>query len=352
MTRHWLTYCSIFVLVGCGTSKGGDDASKSGGTGGMAGNPAPTGGSNADAGNSSGMGGSAGTGATLGAGAGSGGNTANGGNATAGTSSATGGTAGNGANAGTMSSGGEQAAGGAADDLGLDPLPSASIQMISLPSIYRTPYLSATYYAADYASGCTSQTIGPCTVSQCSTAQGGTRSTSGAISISISDPTYQTTLTPVNGIYTPDTSGHYFSGGEHCTASAPGDSAPGFDLAVDVPLVLLVSSPALDAGATNGTVSVPRDTDLAITWTRGAPGVHAAFQADADTTSFICTVESTDGELTIPAAVLGSVPAGTAIIPFTASTAKQQSGDWTFDLVAVIGMYTPDKSQELEFELE
>lgn len=125
-----------------------------------------------------------------------------------------------------------------------------------------------------------------------------------------------------DGVLTPDADGSYATvplagdwlvGAEPGTLSAPGAELPGFDLAVDVPLLLIVTAPEAPAGL----LSHSRQSDLVLTWDRGAADTYLFSQAgspdDGDPDhvyGLYCEFESSAGTGTIDASLLSRLPVG------------------------------------------
>lgn len=266
---------------------------------------------------------------------------------------ANGGTAGTSTSAGTNSGGGDGAAGSANPTQWGQVLLRRSSQTTanngtSLSVMFRS--------MSGDGRACTTTTDGDCKAYVCegSAAPSATTNASAG-TITITSPDLMG-----SAIATPDAENTYpnptisfpmgLSGEEHLQISASGGDVPAFQGEVDVPLVLLMSSPAYAKPQTS--VEVPRDTDLSLVWTRGVEDVVLwvqgysvkAGQQPADA-SLTCQFPSATGSGTIKSSLLQLLGVGGHLDLLTIRAKTIVVGDYSVALGAV--MPTANANKEL-----
>lgn len=175
----------------------------------------------------------------------------------------------------------------------------------------------------------------------------------GTVTVSGSgDTPYKQSFTPsASNVFEPglNPNGHYFLGGEDVVFSSSGAEVPSFENHLQFPLVLRLTEPS----ASTGTVRIPRDRDLSLSWTRGAPSVDLYFDAFAGTHGVACRFDSTTGHATIPRDLLAAFPSKTQARLFTLAYARAKIGafDTEFDISTTVFFPLPDQhAVSAEFE--
>ncbi len=223
-----------------------------------------------------------------------------------------------------------------------------------------TSGLSMTVYFIESSSGsssatCTAQSANGCTLTVCddgsSTAMS-TYASAGTVTLSSADLPSPLSISPDanNGYMSPlGAPSGTFGGGEHFDLAASGGDVPAFQVAMDVPLVLLLSQPLF--ATTSPGIFVSQSQDLALTWTRGVENVSFYIQASSARAdglpggaSLICNFPSTDGAAVIPAALLSKLPLDTKLYPYTTITQQIKAGDYDVLVAYVTAIANPDKS--------
>lgn len=177
--------------------------------------------------------------------------------------------------------------------------------------------------------------------------------------------TFTSTEVPGTATATPDDAGTYvstadfmmsFGGDEKGTIQATGGDVPAFSQAVQMPLVLLLSQPAFEAGASQ---TVPRSSDLALSWSRGGENITLHVEAYSDrldgqpgSVSLVCDLESAPGAGTISAAALQNLESGTMLNFYTAKHAEVMAGDYDVALLTVMGVRDPTKTVSINPTVE
>lgn len=127
--------------------------------------------------------------------------------------------------------------------------------------------------------------------------------------ITISGPwlTTPVTMTPMSGsnAYQYTSSSPGYTAGQTLSVTASGAAVPAFGPeTVVAPDQTQLTSPAI--ATDGGTTTVPTTADLQITWSGGQPGATMLLEAGGSSNSAYtyCTWNASDGQGTIPAAVL------------------------------------------------
>jgi hypothetical protein len=139
----------------------------------------------------------------------------------------------------------------------------------------------------------------------------------------LDDPTlsYSAQIMPMaNGVYLGGSYGPTaMRGGEVGTVTASGDVVPAFEVALDLPVSLILTAPS---AADTGELVLSRSSDTHLVWERGAEGVtllvQGSYKGETETQSLGCRFDSTLGEGDLPASVLGAF-GGSSLQFFTAS---------------------------------
>jgi len=139
------------------------------------------------------------------------------------------------------------------------------------------------------------------------------------------------------------------------SVTAQGGTVPAFGLpsaagaAPKFPLVLLLSQP-LAPVPTSGSatsVTVGRDQDLALVWSRGAPNVHLFVQgggtSGGDVLSLTCDFDSGGGQATISRDILAALPSQTSLQLYTVGSYFATAGAWDVAVRIATDVATPDK---------
>lgn len=196
--------------------------------------------------------------------------------------------------------------------------------------------------------GCPTTTVGSCTVVECvrDGVPGGSGEepeyvSAGAISL-------EGTVSPVTSTFDADLSyqtpipgdlaraDHPFAAGAPLRLSATGADVPAFEVTVEAPARVAVTSPVLEDG-----LVVPRDEDFTVTWEPG-PGrgdLHVTFssrdpldQPDGRHVQVFCWVDVAAGTLTVPGDALARLPAqpeeGGSLFVLSRTAEETVAGDW------------------------
>lgn len=196
---------------------------------------------------------------------------------------------------------------------------------------------------------CTDQTIGDCVVSSCDvdTADAGTASYPQAGAITLSGGTGTATITPdANGVYADvnKPGSTLWAGGETLSVQAAGGDVPAFSGTITAPSQLTITSPAL---VTGNSWPIPRSSDFAMTWTGDSAGqltvtIRAFTNGNQHRTDATCRFAAATHAGSIPASVLGQLPAGSgAIVALVASDQAIAAGGWTVHVQALSGAVDP-----------
>ena len=243
-------------------------------------------------------------------GAGSGGAAGSGGSGGAAGMGGAGGMSGNGGMGGTGGTGGS---GGA--------LPTSFTTWGTVSVGYAGPnQLYVHFYAsANGMPGGTATVVGPCILSELPDK---TPAISAGV-ITIVDAKGTETLTPdTQAKYTlaPPLAGTRWAPGDAITVDAAGDAFPAFHVATTVP-----SQSSFDTHFTQG--DLPRDTDLSLTWSQGSGRAVISFssQQDPPGRSLDCEFPASDGHGVVPAAALGLLPAGSAMVSLSNTDVVRQN---------------------------
>ena len=190
---------------------------------------------------------------------------------------------------------------------------------------------SAGFYSAyGAATGCTTTTDGPCSISACTSGggdAGGSPVSASAGTIQVTGGSKPVQLTPSGSTYTA-VSGQttLWSGGEQLEAIGAGAEVPAFDLKVTAPGYVTITVPTWPAAG--GKVPITRTQPFAVAWTGGGAGnvvVGISATSGAQSTTLSCSFPASGGSGTVPATALGKLPAAapTAGISITGSNVTE-----------------------------
>lgn len=223
-----------------------------------------------------------------------------------------------------------------------------------------TSGLSMTVYFIDSSNGsssatCFAESANGCTLTVCDDGPStgmSTYASAGTVTLSSADLASPLSISPdANNSYVspPAAPSATFAGGEHFDLAASGGDVPAFQVAMDVPLVLLLSQP-LYAQSSPG-LFVSKSQDLSLTWTRGGENISFYIQASSARAdglpggaSLICNFPSIDGTAVIPATLLSKLPLDTKLYPYTTVTKTIRAGDYDVLVAYVTAIANPDKS--------
>jgi hypothetical protein len=170
------------------------------------------------------------------------------------------------------------------------------------------------------------------------------------------------TSTDVEGAATavPASSGYYMTtitfdtglgGGEKGLFKASGGDVPAFEQALDMPLALLLTQPAY---VKDGLQSIPRGSDLSLSWLRGTEGVSLFVQGTSDRPDGLpgsahvgCSFPSEQASGVIPSNLLQVLAPGTELLVLTTSTGEVTAGDYKVTLLTAYGVYNEAKDQRV-----
>jgi hypothetical protein len=209
---------------------------------------------------------------------------------------------------------------------------------------------------------CTTITDGPCRVDVCDDPGESTATQASAGTITVTSPEVMGTATS-----SPDASGNYYmpnnglasvlSGGEHLHVSASGGEVPAFEGELDVPLVLLLSSPAY--AKPQARVEIPRASDLSLVWTRGVEDVLLWVQGQSSRVDgepgyafLLCNFPSEMGSGTIKSTLLQQLAVDNRIYALTVGSKRITAGDYSVTLGAALPTANADKEIVPAFTLK
>lgn len=201
---------------------------------------------------------------------------------------------------------------------------------------------------------CEETTVGSCSAFVCPEGFGGgsvTYATAGVVTVTSPEVMGSATLMPAaDGSYSmPQVDfQHLFTGLEHINFKVTGGEVPTFEAELDMPLVLLLSSP-LYVKDTPG-IDAQRNQDLTLTWTRGTEnelfylsGGGARLDGQPGLASLTCQFPSLTGTGTVSAALLQKLAPDTNLSLYTTAFKVVQAGDYAVTLVNVHSVANPDK---------
>ena len=143
----------------------------------------------------------------------------------------------------------------------------------------------------------------------------------------------------------------HFLGQETISFKASGGSVPAFESTLTMPLALLRSDPYVDNSDLQTRLYVPRDRDLAFTWTRGTTGVYfivtgGAGRADGKpgTAALYCAFASELGTGVVRSSLLQQLEAETLLNTVTALTKSITAGDYTVTLATAFDVFDATKT--------
>lgn len=201
-----------------------------------------------------------------------------------------------------------------------------------------TPYdsttVGATFYQAATGAGggsCTSKTIDPCVVTQCTgTGAGTTPHQAAAGEVTVSGPGKEVTLhTAFDSHETQSTSALWWHGGDALSISSTGATVAAFADSLTLPEQIVVSAPYLPQ---QGAVAITRSLGLSLSWQGGIHGDAVFTLAGGGigaSTSAVCRYPAAQGAAVLPATVLSQFPAGVA--SFSGATHSEHArpvGSW------------------------
>ena len=189
---------------------------------------------------------------------------------------------------------------------------------------------------------CTTAMVGPCRLSECTAGDFAPNPHAGIISLT-SSPSSIEMKRLEDFTVAPEADGNYFAfspdspafgGGETITFSASGGTVPAFTQDLTVPPTMTLTSPTLPA---DDHLKVSRAGDVVLTWTGGIAGVDMDVGGqDASLRSLYCRVDSIKGTLTLPAAALSQLPAGSELQARSIAHTQVNSGP-TWSLSVSLG---------------
>jgi hypothetical protein len=210
----------------------------------------------------------------------------------------------------------------------------------------------------DAGGGCSSEAFGDCVITSCSDVDPGAPSPSpaptqqphaGTITIATDGDSFGAVLAPgADGRYADVVPTGHLAGGERVTVSAAGGDVPRFTHALDYPLALLLSEPALPE---ESVIRPPRDADLVLRWSRGVSGVSFVVQSLGGT-FMLCSVPSETGTLTIPSAALAAVEAQQSLALLAAGTDSVTAGEFVISVTHASAVLTSDRTRSVQILVE
>jgi hypothetical protein len=130
-----------------------------------------------------------------------------------------------------------------------------------------------------------------------------------------------------------------YTAGETIMVGAAGSTAPAFSGALTAPGKPTLTSPLPQQGK----VVVDRSRDFAFAWTGGGSGDVWITMSANGTKAIACRFAASAGSASIPAAVLGALPAGTGSFGLNGlATTTKDVGDWEVTLQAFYSAVFPD----------
>lgn len=227
----------------------------------------------------------------------------------------------------------------------------------------KTIQLEATFLQAPFTDpSCSVTSEGPCTVTVCKQRDGGAPSlpvyaSAGRVRFTGGKPSAEVAVMPdemrrYTGVFEPY-DGAPLLGGEAIELEASGADVPAFSVAATYPALLTLATPS---PAAPGPITVRRDRDLEMSWSRGAPGVSLEISILAgsvgDNRRTTCRLPSESGRGSIPASVLSPFPAGTDLDVLTWATRKQKVGDFDVELVVAGEVFAGATNAVVRMKLE
>lgn len=135
------------------------------------------------------------------------------------------------------------------------------------------------------------------------------------------------------------------TGGESGVVTGSGAEVPAFSVDVQIPLLLLNTSPNL----VGGDIMASREEDLVLTWDRGTSGVvyfvQPSFVADEEgfNTGLNCRFPSELGQGTIDQEILAFFPSGSSLITFTLASHTVTAGEMRVEVRTALPTTNPAK---------
>jgi hypothetical protein len=152
------------------------------------------------------------------------------------------------------------------------------------------------------------------------------------------------------GIYVPTAQDGLLLGQESATITAAGSDVPAFSHTMTVPLLLLLTEPALAEDQTF--VTVPRNADLVLRWDRGVEALNVQVQSVGGVARLYCNAPSEDGTLTVERAALGALDSGTELLLLGAASEEVTAWDYTVTISAAGSVMSPDRTRRPVIVLE
>ncbi len=222
---------------------------------------------------------------------------------------------------------------------------SVSIQSYDAMNIPGTPTRGGSTSAGFFTAGaaCTTmQTIGPCAVRNCGTAQ--PQGAQSAGTITITGATKPLSLVPgTDKQYVQQTSmTSLFNGGEMITFAAAGADVPAFTVSLTTPTKATITAPAKPAAGS--LLAINRAQDYSVSWSGGGSGQVQIFLAGAGgQPSLFCKFPASAGTGKVPTAALMTMGAGSGSFAMAAiSETSKTSGDWGIDASSYFNAVWPD----------
>jgi hypothetical protein len=191
--------------------------------------------------------------------------------------------------------------------------------------------------------GCTTSTIGSCTISNCAAAaDAGTPPDGGMVSAGALTITGLAdgglTLTPggmtltLGGGYAQTIQGDAFVAGAQLGVSAAGDRVPPFTAQVTAPTEATFTAPLCPAGICP---AISKAAGLSVTWTGGVGTVVVQVLGLAGIDQVSCEYPAAAGTAMIPATAFASLPTETVLLGlYTLNASPVQAGQFTVKFVA------------------
>lgn len=186
----------------------------------------------------------------------------------------------------------------------------------------------------------TLQTVGPCTLQQCTTAAPAGAQSAGPITIS--GATKPLSLVPAADMtYAQQTSQTtLFSGGEMITFTAGGAAVPAFAISVTTPGKATITAPSKPAAG--ALLAVSRAQDFSISWSGGGSGFVQVYLSD-NAKALFCRFDATSASGKVPASALGMLGPGMGAFAMASiSNATKTVGDWGVEASAYFNAVWPD----------
>jgi hypothetical protein len=224
---------------------------------------------------------------------------------------------------------------------------SGSISLVQTVTVVGgSSYPGYAFSAGFYDSGstgatasCTTSDQGACTLTDCTTtgsADAGTPQASSAGSIVLGGALQALSLVPATDATYPAATGQslLWNEGAQLSVQASGDTVPSFSTTLNGVGVISLSSPVLTPGSP---ITVDRTSALSVAWSGSATGevgvsLSRSEQSSGTTHSVLvlCYFPASSAGASVPASVLGAIPAGDngALSVFGSARQELDAGEW------------------------